>query len=225
MTDITENQDTVLVAEYTLGLMEPSDAKGFAERLTQDAGLRTEYIRWTEYFAKLSDEIEAVEPPEHLKASIQKRLFGESEPEKTTSSWFNFRWVSGLVLASILAVMVFINAPDPFTPTYSAQLTSEDSSLKAIALYDLKHQSLKMASFTGTPAFGRDFELWVIVGDQAPVSLGVMTSLKNGAITIPAELTGSLAGATLALSDEPEGGSPTGSPTGAVLVAATIQAI
>jgi len=225
MTDIKENQDTVLVAEYTLGLMEPKEAKDFAERLTHDAGLHAEYIRWTEYFAKLSNEIEAVEPPESLKADIQKRLFGEPEPERTPGSWFNIRWAGGLALALILAIVVLIDSPAPFTPTYTAQLTSADNNLAVTALYDEQLQALKMTSFTGTPAAGRDFELWVIIGDQAPVSLGVMSSLKKGAITVAPALAKSINGATLALSDEPLGGSPTGSPTGAVLVTATIQAI
>lgn len=225
MTDPNENQDTVIVAEYTLGLMDPAEAKAFAIKLTEDSKLRAEYIRWTEHFSKLSNEIEAVEPPAHLKANIHKRLFGEVETTTSAGGWFNLRWAGALAFTCVLAIMLYINMPATFTPTYTAQLSSEENALNLTALYDENKQSLKLASFQGTPAPGRDFELWLIVAEQAPVSLGVMTSIANKSIMIPSDLAGSLNGATLALSDEPLGGSPTGSPTGAVLVAGTVQAI
>lgn len=226
MTDIEENQDTVLVAEYTLGLMEPHEAKAFAERMEQDADLRAEYIRWTEHFANLSESIEEVAPPSQLKADIHTRIFGKSEePTPSLFGGFNLRWLSGLALACVVGVLVFVSMPEKFTPTYTAQLISEDQTLKFTAMYDQKKQSLRVSSLLGTPAVGRDFELWAIVGDNAPVSLGVITPLIDNDVQIPAELADTLSGATLAMSDEPQGGSPTGSPTGAVLVAAPIQAI
>ncbi len=58
--------------------------------------------------------------------------------------------------------------------------------------------------------------MWLIAGDDAPVSLGV---LPDGPVrlAIAPDLRPRLAGATLAISDEPPGGSPTGQPSGAVL--------
>ena len=225
MTDLKKNQDTVLVAEYTLGLMDPTEAESFAKKITQDSTLKAEYIRWSEHFNNLANEIEEVEPPARLKADIYKRLFSEAETDSTESSWFNFRWAGALVFTSVLAVMLYLNMPASFSPGYTAQLSSEEINLSVTALYDQQQQSLKMTNFTGIAAPGRDFELWLIVADNAPVSLGVLAASTSRNINIPSEFAASVNGATLALSDEPVGGSPTGSPTGEVLVAATVEAI
>ena len=50
-----------------------------------------------------------------------------------------------------------------------------------------------------------------------PDSLGVLPQDAASRITLPEALRGKLVGSVLAISDEPEGGSPTGAPTGAVL--------
>ena len=66
----------------------------------------------------------------------------------------------------------------------------------------------------------RATELWVIPAGQAPISLGLIRTDTVERKVIPAELALRLVtGATMAVSDEPVGGSPTGQPTGDVLAA------
>mgnify|MGYP000881567588 CR=1 FL=1 len=76
---------------------------------------------------------------------------------------------------------------------------------------------MRLNRLEGAPATGRSLELWLIAGNEAPVSLGVLPQDAASRITLPAALRGKLVGSVLAISDEPEGGSPTGAPTGAVL--------
>ncbi|KKK92899.1 hypothetical protein LCGC14_2698290, partial [marine sediment metagenome] len=52
---------------------------------------------------------------------------------------------------------------------------------------------------------------------QAPVSLGVLPDSKTMRIPIPPLWRDQTAQMTLAISDEPVGGSPTGAPTGDIL--------
>ena len=66
-------------------------------------------------------------------------------------------------------------------------------------------------------------ELWAILPDQAPVSLGVLPDSETTRILVPAELRSQAAQITLAISDEPVGGSPTGAPTGDVLAAGAMS--
>ena len=61
--DPQENQDTVLVAEYALGLMERTEAAAFAKRLEDESELRADYIIWSEYLTGLSSEVPMVVPP------------------------------------------------------------------------------------------------------------------------------------------------------------------
>lgn len=62
-------------------------------------------------------------------------------------------------------------------------------------------------------------ELWVIPADGKPRSMGVMDAAAPGWAKVPASAASALAaGVTLAVSLEPMGGSPTGQPTGPVIL-------
>jgi anti-sigma-K factor RskA len=67
----------------------------------------------------------------------------------------------------------------------------------------------------------RAFELWLIpAGDNRPHSLGLIQPGQPIRLEIPRELAGRLTrDATLAVSLEPPGGSPSGPPTGPVIAA------
>ncbi|RVU84010.1 hypothetical protein EOL70_14495 [Leucothrix sargassi] len=226
MVETQDNNDNTLVAEYILGLLSPEEAAAFELRMQDEPALRELYLEWSEYLAGLSDEIPEHVPPKHLKAAIQKRLFGtDSLSEKSEkSNWFGLRWAGSFAMLGLIVVLLTILKPAHFTPNYTAQLVSADQQLQVTALYDANQQSLRMVNFSGKPQAGRDFQLWAIVGDRAPVSLGVVKNFDDHFVTVPESLVNELTGATLAISDEALGGSTTGSP-GPVLVAATIQAI
>ncbi len=67
-----------------------------------------------------------------------------------------------------------------------------------------------------------DLELWTIQGSQAPQSLGIL-KMRDGKATLSNIQASQLSkDSVLAISLEPAGGSPTGSPTGAVLYTGTI---
>ena len=69
-------------------------------------------------------------------------------------------------------------------------------------------------------------ELWLIPSDGVPRSLGLLDPSADQVIVIPeALLPEARRGATLAISLEPEGGSPTGQPTGPVIAAGTLDEI
>jgi anti-sigma-K factor RskA len=64
----------------------------------------------------------------------------------------------------------------------------------------------------------RAVELWLILPNQRPHSLGLIHPGQAMRLTIPPDLAGRLTpDAALAISLEPPGGSPTGQPTGPVI--------
>jgi len=70
----------------------------------------------------------------------------------------------------------------------------------------------------------RDFELWLIVGDSAPRSLGLVREGTRPARA--ADLSEDLIeGVTLAVSLEPQGGSPEPVPTGPVVAVGQLKKI
>jgi anti-sigma-K factor RskA len=62
------------------------------------------------------------------------------------------------------------------------------------------------------PDAAHTHELWIIVGNDPPVSLGVIPA-SGETISLP----GAAVGAVLAVTLEPPGGSPTGKPTGPII--------
>ena len=157
------------------------------------------------------------------------RVFDEG---RTVSSppapGFFQRWRWGF--ASALAVVVFAAAlffypiAEP-GPSHVAELqpAARDFVLTAALLLEDTPQ-LELTRIDGPVApAGRATELWAIPPDGAPVSLGVLPEAENWIVNLPPELAGLETELTLALSDEPEGGSPTGAPTGEVLAATQLN--
>jgi anti-sigma-K factor RskA len=73
-----------------------------------------------------------------------------------------------------------------------------------------------------TPRTGRTYQLWLIPpgAGAKPVDAGIFTVDPAGAVTLNVPMpSGISAAAVVAVSEEPAGGSPTGGPTGAVVLA------
>ena len=82
---------------------------------------------------------------------------------------------------------------------------------------------LRLSELTAEqPPTAHAYELWGIVPHAArPVPLGVIPA--RGGMRLTALPKGMSAGATLAISIEPPGGSPTGVPTGPVVYAGVLR--
>jgi anti-sigma-K factor RskA len=215
--------DRALAAEYVLGLLPPAEAAAFADRLDREPALMAEVVRWNEHFAPLAGEVAPVVPPARLRRALEARLFGAARPRRRWFAWAVPLGAAALVaLVLVLSPGVFTRGPQPpADPTLHADLaTTEaaraDGSFVMAAGYDAVADELYVEPRGAAPLPGRVLELWLIAGDDAPVSLGV---LPDGPVrlAIAPDLRPRLAGATLAISDEPPGGSPTGQPSGAVL--------
>jgi anti-sigma-K factor RskA len=65
----------------------------------------------------------------------------------------------------------------------------------------------RLAPEGGAPAEGRDHELWLIAGGNAPRSLGLIGRSESSVVLLQTAVLNEIAsGAVLAISDEPLGG-------------------
>ena len=213
--------------EYALGLLEGAERIAFEAELAQDAALRQEVARWQEHFAALGMEIEEVTPPASVYQHLKRELWGENKLpwHRRVRIW---EYALGGIAAALVAYAVFnwsdFNAQDP--NILSAQIENPDSGLQ-VALALSEGSGLLRIEYSGAePADGRSYELWAIAEGAAPVSLGVLPRERVAALKLnDAQAALVRVGVTLALSDEPEGGSSTGAPTGAVLGAGAVQVL
>lgn len=227
-----DHDDSILAAEYVLRLLGMDQEKAVERRLRDDRALESEVGRWVRYFAPMADEIAPVKPPRRTKDRLMTALFDAPAQNDTL---FSLRaLVQGVGFAGVAALAVVVAMPyltPPAVdvtapqPTYMTEVASEDSALRVLAVYDGTQGALKISRTAGAAVPGRVLELWAIVGDNAPVSLGVLPDEVLTTVALPAELAPALPQLILAISDEPPGGSPTGQPTGAVLAVGAVTEI
>ena len=119
----------------------------------------------------------------------------------------------------VRTVEVEKEVPSPKPAQYVAVLQKDAASPAFLLTFDLDRRTLTVRTVGAEPQSGKSYELW-LVSDKfaAPRSLGV---IGHGAFTEQEKLANydpvTINRATYAVSVEPEGGSPTGKPTGPVL--------
>lgn len=224
-----ETPDSVLTAEYVLGLLGPDELAAFEARLNKEEDLVNEVARWAEHFAAMTDRLPEVAPPSRVKRAIDTRLFGENE-RKSLFGWL-WPYALGGVAAAMLAFVAIntglVDMPGQQVdgPVYRAELAPADPATANIALsavFDAGRGVLEVAQLQGLAPDGRDHELWLIIGENAPVSLGVLPRDGVAVISWPDALPRNVDGAVFAVSEEPDGGSQTGAPTGPIRAVGSI---
>lgn len=207
-----QEAEDALAAEYVLGVLDAGERAEVAARIKRDPAFAARVTDWEARLSGLNDGF-AEAPAPNLLPKIEARLF----PKAPQRRFGLFGWLTGAVVATALALAtVAVLAPPRPTPV--ATLATADNRLA----YRVTHfgGSLQVSRIAGVPAVpGQVHELWVIAPGASPVSLGLLQD-RPLVVSYPVPP----AGFVLAVSIEPEGGSPTGAPTGPVILTAEIGA-
>src|SRR5260221_6573252 len=117
---------------------------------------------------------------------------------------------------------VVLRVPAEQIPASYLAVLSEPKTQKAVLVAWAGRTSDKLWVTTLDPAIHvpeKSLELWALPKTGAPKSLGLVAAEKNGVLKLAAAADQSLGEIpALAVSLEPKGGSPTGAPTGPVLL-------
>ena len=206
-----------LAADYAIGLMPATARRRFDALLMEDAALRVELGHWQDALASLTGALLERPVPDHVWAGIKARI----EPQvlhvpAKKPFWMNVRLLAA-ACAVVVAVLVGVLYQRDIGAEYNATLVAanQQPAMQIQAFGDhLQVEPLTLAAVEPT----RALELWVIAPGGKPVSLGLVPSSGKGRIQLSQEQQALLAApVTLAVSLEPQGGSPTGQPTGPVL--------
>jgi anti-sigma-K factor RskA len=228
-----------LAAEYALGVLTGDELRRARELARTDPDFRGQVARWSGRLAPMLDEVEAVQPPPAAWAGIRQRL-GDSanhgnvlQLRRRVHQW---RGVAAAMsaLAACLAIVLVTGLPRPApvpvevhrpaAPPLVAMLGDQDRPMKVVASWDPAARQLVLAVAPDMPADPQhSHELWVIPPDGKPRSLGTMGGGKHMHMRLADTLAQLLQqGATIAISVEPPGGSPTGAPTGPVVASGAL---
>ena len=228
-----------LAAEYALGTLRGRARSRFERAMREDAALARAAAEWQTRLAPLGGAVPAAQPPARVWRAIAARL-----PAPRSGLWASLAFWRGLGLAAsgaaavLVAALATLQPPAPVpapAPIVLKVPTTEMAEVYLAVLQDPKTQKpLLLASVnqrsdqlqvrTLDPSIrvsGKDLQLWALpAGGKAPRSLGVVGAGERATVRLAAHAQESLADVPmLALSLEPQGGSPTGAPTGPVLAA------
>jgi len=243
----TPERCRALAAEFVLGTLSGAARRRF-ERLCAAPGgeaLQAERRQWELRLAALDRDLRPLPPPETAWIGLQRRVERAAgsagaatvvrlPPRAPASPWLrSWAWLAtaaSLTLAVLLGYN-YTHPPGPpqqvatKAPAYVAALNLPKAPMHfAVALSPARSEMTVAASGSYPDLGAHSLELWWISA-KGPVALGVLPTQGHGRMKLPPGMPqqGKL---TLAISLEPAGGSPTGQPTGPVLVSGeALQAI
>lgn len=222
-------EDDILAAELAFGLLDPAERGGAEARLGRDPVFAAAHRRWLEQATALLDGPDEA-PSAGLFPAIEARLPANDDgrvPAARLRVWQALTAVAAAA-AVLFAVLLARPTPPPVVlhdqpaPPLVAVLTAATG--KVVVTVSLAPNA---GAATVAPdrlnAGSGDAELWVIPEDGKPRALGVIDARRREALALPPAAAPVLvAGSTLAVSLEPKGGSPTGQPTGPVILTGKI---
>ena len=218
-------------AEYVLGTLPADERARFVERLAADASLRAEVRAWQTRLAPLDQSAAAETPPAHVWQAIA-RVTGDAAPasaaQDTTSNviqlkrklaaWRGAALITGALAAGLAAFAIIDRASieEPAGGRYVAVVDTGGHEPALIAEVDTTTGVIRIKSLAAQAPAGSSLELWHVAENHAPRSLGLLEADLDLQTIQGSPEAGPLAG-LIAVSVEPEGGSPTGQPTGEVI--------
>jgi anti-sigma-K factor RskA len=221
-TDLPDDDD-LLAAELAFGLIDSAERQAAEARLGRDRAFAAAHERWQAHAAASFGAGEA--PPAGVWKAIERRIpANDVDPmsvRRATLRW----WQAGAIAASVAAIVLGVVARQKLeTDTVAQQATAPMVAVltgdKGVVTVSFDPASGRMiVAANGVDVGDRSPELWVIPADGKPRSMGVMNAAAPSWATVPATAASAMAaGATIAVSVEPVGGSPTGQPTGPVIL-------
>jgi len=229
-------------AELALGLLEGEERAVALRRVLADRAFASEVETWRGHLAQLFDLWPEVAAPPAVLARVERSLDATLAP-MTTNAPASRRWIwpamtglSSLAAAALLLILVTRPTPPvlvaPGSETTSpvpttllvAAIASSAGGAPVTAVYDPASGGMRVTPQAMADA-RRSAELWVIAGDGVPHSLGLLPASGGRMIVNAANRARLAAGATLAVSLEPIGGSPTGLPTGPVVAKGALSRV
>jgi anti-sigma-K factor RskA len=226
-------------AELALGLLDPAMADPAHARVEAEPAFAAMHDLWLARALFLSG-VQAVKPDPHVWDSILANMLARSPRDGAATRRLRPGWLrAGAVAAAFIAgwtgghwtarphvlkgIASFPARSSPTIRPLLAVLTSSNG--QAVLVVSFAPGENRLAAIPNAIDPGRKVpELWVIPAGGKPRSLGVLSSGRSSWRPVdPTARPYLQSGATLAVSLEPAGGSPTGLPTGPVILTGALS--
>lgn len=243
---MTEFDDIdALAAEYVLGTLDSDERTAVMMRRLGDLALDAAIEAWERRLAPLNEDTPEVAPPAGFWARIERRLNGADNHvpvhafgtdgiatnvvalEARVRRWRRLAISASAIAAALLLTLGLRETVlRPVHKTYVASFQKDDSSPVFMLTVDLEKRLVTVRAVAAERQPGKTYQLW-IASDRigaGPRSLGLISNdAPSTRHTLAAYQPDVLETATFGVSIEPEGGSPTGRPTGPALHAKLVE--
>ncbi|MFN6955491.1 MAG: anti-sigma factor domain-containing protein [Acetobacteraceae bacterium] len=211
-----------MAAEYALGTLGAAEAREIEQAMETDPALRAAVEAWQARLGPMSALAAPELPPPGLWERIERALVPPAEvvalpapKPRAPVLWRAWALGASAVAAGLAALLVLRPAPAPEARLMTVLLTQRD---QPAWLVEAERGALRLASLNPQPVpDDRVMQLWALPqGAAAPTSLGLIPA-GEGRITVAPAAIRPEPGMLIEITLEPQGGSPTGRPTGPVL--------
>jgi anti-sigma-K factor RskA len=212
-----------LAAEYVLGTLRHRARRRF-ERWLLSPQVGALVKAWEDRLAGLEPQLTPVAPPATVWRGIENKLELRKLNRQPTMRWLGIA-ASLLVFVALGVFFTRPAGPPPITQQSFLQADAQTIYWRVEVLGDSQELSLHVHVVHDLPP-GKSHELWALPeGGGAPVSLGLLPHTGDHHRVLNASQRAALANSKqVAVSLEPEGGSPTGAPTEVLLAAPLAKA-
>lgn len=202
-------------------------------RMAGDEAFSQIVARWQADMESFNQDYDEVTPRAAVLEQLEQRLFAAPLTSKVNVGLWNsmafWRWLSLGTSVAAAAALIYasgIASPSSRDGKLVAELSAPNNSVNMLASYDAESGRMRIVPVAAGRAQEKSLELWLVPGQGDPFSLGILPADTGGELVIPSDLRDRLSGgATLAVSLEPFGGSPTGKPTGAIVASGTARSL
>jgi anti-sigma-K factor RskA len=210
--------DEMLAAEYAIGLLAGDEHDAARRRARTDPAFARRIAEWEDRLAQMAD-VAPVTPPIAVKTAVMERLFPDAARVPLWRRLGLWQALTGGAVAAllVLAVMVWQPGPQDGTgPLYTAEIVSEAGDFRVVAVVDKTRNEVILTRTAGAAPQGRILQVWAHGPDEPAQSVGLWPDGESARLSLPPEIAAVEGTLTLGVSEEPPGGSPTGSPSGRV---------
>lgn len=217
-TDQYHDDDDILAAEYALRLLSGDELDKANTRLNGDPAFAQSVLAWEIRLTSLADDLPDEQSSTALKRDVMNTLFPKTARPSFWQGKGLWQAISGLSLVALAFVAITnLSAPkDVQGPLYTAEIVAEAGDFRVVAVVDKSTNEVFLTKTAGSAPEGRILQVWAH-GPAAPaLSVGLWTEGDTIRLPMPPTIAAVTGVLTLGVSEEPPGGSVTGSPSGRV---------
>lgn len=210
-----EDKETLIAAEYVLGLTDNQTRQQLDKRLNEDEHFAAEVLHWQKAFSGIDVTTRDVTPSSALWQHIEHDLIQRPVSVVSPSRQRPLFWLGWALAAAMTGVVIFTHLYNTPELQPIAVLNGTQPNAQFVVSLDKAASVIQVSALNVTLPQDKNLQLWLIKGSAAPRSLGLIVHHDRNSFKLPGETLDNQT--VLAISLEPVGGSKLAGPSGPVI--------